>query len=401
MALSGTEKKVVVRTAQGDEEHLFSGDMTAIDACQHLNIPFSAVSLFTEEGNSSRRVVGADRSLLHLAPGSGERVVLQFDRNLNYGPMLRPNVLRSQEDTAHAATEYIFSAGSFGHISHAYMTVEQCRSFVEESVSDFIHGDGNFILQQPAIVVGTSGGGDSNALLTALSRVLTGSDTQLLPVMVLGAPEWDTATTRAHALCEELGLTLETVSSEEVNRLLGRPDSRPNWLSDFRRHFPEEDPDVINTFAIRLSLLSRAKKHGVTSAVTGLNLEDLLAESFLRLAQGRQPLPFPVRKIDGVELCYPVYRVPKKILDGCHPKLSAQNYTERSVGIMTGRAVPYYLAQSMNSVLPGVEFDLINGFSSLEHSEITFDSDLPFATLESIPDEARTRWMCYTEGIEP
>lgn len=375
--------------------------MTAIDACQHLNIPLSAVSLFTEEGKSSRRAVGADKSLLRLAPGSGEYVVLQFDRNLNYEPMLRPNILRSQENTVGAATEYMFSAGSFGHVSHAYLTVEQCRSFVEESVSDFVHGDGDFLLRQPAIVVGTSGGGDSNALLTALSRVLRGSDTQLLPVMVLGAPEWDTATARAHALCGELGLALETVSSEEVNRLLGRPDSRPNWLSDFKHHFPEEDPDVINTFAIRLSLLSRAKKHGVTSAVTGLNLEDLLAESFLRLAQGRQPLPFPVRKIDGVDLCYPVYRVPKKILDGCHPKLSAQNYSERSVGIMTGRAIPYYLAQSMNSVLPGIEFDLISGFSSLEHAEITSNFDLPFATLESIPDEAKARWASYVEGCEP
>jgi hypothetical protein len=47
---------------------------------------------------------------------------------------------------------------------------------------------------------------------------------------------------------------------------------------------------------------------------------------------------------DGINFCYPLYRVPKKLLDGCYPEYALANYRERSVGVMMGRAIPYYLA---------------------------------------------------------
>lgn len=330
---------IVLRTAGGDVEHRVDGRTLLVQACRMLHVPPGAVSPFVRGRTGLRRATGMHRPIEQLV-GDGDGLVLQFDRNINYLALLTEGSGRTQEDRpGEAVTEYAFPAGVYGHVTHAELTEADCRRFVLEAVTDFVEEQNALFGTGRRMVVGTSGGGDSNALLSALAEVAATRDLPLMPVMLLGIPEWDGAAERGSALCHELGLDLAFLDSGRVNQLLGRPASAPDWLGDFRRHFPDDDVDVIGTLAIRLGLADAARRSGTGCVITGLNLEDLLAECFLRLVQGELPLAFPVRVLDGLSFCYPLHRVPKKILDGCHPRYALANYQERSTGVMMGRAI--------------------------------------------------------------
>ncbi|MGH9564648.1 MAG: hypothetical protein ACRD4I_01570, partial [Candidatus Angelobacter sp.] len=373
-----------------------------IDACRLVRISPNAISPFAEVNGVTHRVVGVFRPLGDLVPEDDSRLILQFDRNLNYRALLS----EAEQDTAtppeSAVAEYTFPSGNWGHVTHVQLDIDSCRAFVAEAVSDFVEQHSGIFKPGARVVVGTSGGGDSNALLSALAHATSDKDVTLLPVMLLGIPEWDQAVDRAEQLCKELGFDLTLVSSDEVNAALGRPAHAPDWFGDFKQAFPLEDSDVIDTLAIRLALSRVAREREADCLVTGLNLEDLLAECFLRIMQGKQPLEFPVRHLDDVTFCYPVYKVPKKILDGCHPKFSLQNYKERSIGVMMGRGIPYLLAQAMNTLIPGVEFDLVEGFASLVHERPEASPTFGFATIsgDEVPGDLRQRWSDYADGRE-
>ncbi|MGH3871713.1 MAG: hypothetical protein ACRDSR_09395 [Pseudonocardiaceae bacterium] len=403
--MSGRKVSVVLRTAAGDEAREFAPDLRLIDVCRLLRVPPNTVSPFATGSAKIRRVIGLYEPLDRLVRSGDEQLILQFDRNLNYHSLLSDARSSSVEHVPAVmpVTEYTFSSGTYGYITHATLDVQACRNFVNESVADFVEAYREVLGGSATIVVGTSGGGDSNALLAALVEATRNLTVSIRPVMLLGAPEWDAAIDRAKELCASLGLSLQFVGSERVNRLLGRLGNSSHWLSDFHAHFPREDSDVIGTLAIRLALSDVARKLGASCVVTGLNLEDLLAECFLRLTQGELPLEFPVRIIDGINFCYPVYRVPKKLLDGCHPEYALANYRERSASVMMGRAIPYYLAQSMNSAVPGIEFDLLEGFRSLPHVRPATLPEFGFAILPGVEicPELRSRWENYIKGDRP
>lgn len=393
---------VILRTAAGDEIRTFDPKLRLIDVCRLLRVPPNAISPFASDSQKVRRIVGMHQPLEKLAR-EREEIILQFDRNLNYQALLNDANLDNAHLPLEPVAEYTFSAGTYGYMTHVAFDEGSCREFVYESVTDFVDSYHHVLAASSSLVVGVSGGGDSNALLTALVEATSELGISIVPAMVLGVPEWDSAVERAQELCASVGLELQVIDSTAVNQILGRPSSAPNWLTDFHAHFPREDSDVIGTLAIRLALSSVARRTGTSCVVTGLNLEDLLAECLLRLIQGRLPLPFPVRTLDGISFCYPAYRVPKKILDGCHPNHSLLNYEARSVGVMMGRAIPYYLAQSVNSIVPGAEFDLIEGFRSLPHERPTDSAEFGFATLvdTDMPLEAKSRWLRYISGEQP
>lgn len=397
--------RVRLRTAFGDEERLFDSQLRIVDVCRMLRVPPGAVALLVASDDGVSRAAGLFSPLGRVV-GAGNELILQLDRNVNYSGLLSDavhDVAGSEEHSADVVGEYIFPSGHYGYVSAVQLTAENCQEFVDEAVRDFVEDHRDLLTSAGEILVGTSGGGDSNALLSALTRATADLPVRIEPLMLLGLPEWDSALERAQALCADLNLPLTVLDSAYVNRAIGRPDQRPDWVGDFRKLFPEDDYDVVGTLAIRRALTREAKRRGTTCIVTGLNLEDILAECFLRLAQGRPPLRFPVRLIDGVNLLYPIHRVPKKILDGCYPRFSLTNYAERSVGTMMGRAVPYYLAQSMNATVPGIEFDLLEGFRNLPHVDPVIDDQLGFAILDAdeVSVYVRERWEQYVAYAGP
>ena len=60
-----------------------------------------------------------------------------------------------------------------------------------------------------------------------------------------------------------------------------------------------------------------------------------------------------------------------------------------------GRATPYYLAQPINSTVPGIEFDLLEGFRFPSHVRPVTSPEFGFATLAGLEvrPELRSRWV--------
>ena len=325
-----------------------------------------------------------------------DTVIIQPNRNINYDLVANKRIVI--KETEGASAEYTFSSETDSkELHHIEFDSFACKEYVLHEVNSFI-SSANVEKSKP-IVFGISGGGDSNTLIEAFIKSQKIEKDQIIAVMCLGLPTWDSAKERAMALCNRFGIKLHFVLPEDICKLLGkRPAS--DWFSGFDEVFNDSEmAEILGTLVVRLALQQKARELNAQAVVIGLNLEDLLAESYLRLMQGRLPLPFPIRVIDDVSIMYPLYRIPKKLLDGCHPKYSLENYQQRVSDRIQGRAVVYHLAQYLNSIIPSSEFDMIDGLrklSLLNRDFCHFDEDLGFSVTEELPKVLKDKWKYFT-----
>jgi tRNA(Ile)-lysidine synthase TilS/MesJ len=390
--------KLMFLTAQGRYElpaHISSCQhFTLKDVCTQAKIPYASVCFY---GISPQRettsIVGLEKTLAELSSDFME-IAIQPDRNIHYPWVILKDKIVSQNPQA--VTEYSFpSETSDTDIVHMQMSQDDCQAYTAYEVSQFIESFSDFDPDKK-IVLGVSGGGDSNTLIRSLLKHPKIKKENLIAVMMLGIPDWDKGLPRAQDLCHTYGVPFRCVNTEQVSTLLNKKGT--DWVGDFEKVFPQEDMEVIGTLAIRLALTHVAKEVGAQAIVIGLNLEDLISESLLHIMGGKLPSPFPVRCVDGMKIWYPLYNIPKKILDGCYPKFSLQNYQDRYPSLMSGRAIPYYLAQMMHTLLPGVEFDLIRGLGQLSRLNQTyahFDASLGFSVAEPLGLDVRHKWETF------
>ncbi len=362
-------------------------------------IPYNAVCAYKvfQDGNVEVLPFLGKTVQQLLADLGEEELIFRTDRNIDYNSLLdrRRNIYSKVDDQIVA--EYIFDNHKGKNKEHVFFSKEECRSFVSLEVSKFKDNFFSFYSGEK-VIVGVSGGGDSNTLLQSLIEVGIPKDS-LVPVMMLGIPDWDTGVSRAQKLCTDIGLELHLVHSNEVGQLLGVTET--DWAGNFRKAYPESDLEVIGTLAVRLALSHVARKLETNLVVVGLNLEDLLAESFYNIMRGKNISPFPVREVDAIRICYPLYRCPKRILDGCYPKYALENYLARDRSHIYWRAVSYYLSQSMSTILPGIEFMLIDGLQKMSTRnafECKFYEKLGFSAEPHLTTEEITKWLNALSG---
>lgn len=369
----------------------YTEQMTLRDVCAINDIPCESVSFYYINKDEGYKILtGLNKQIFSLKEIT-DHLIIRPDRNINYLDLKRKPL--KIKKTENASSEYTFANSSENILEHYELTPSDCKEFICAKVKEFIKDDVLKLTDKP-IVMGISGGGDSNNLIRSFLESGLIDKSQLIAVMMLGVPDWDLGKGRAEAICREYDIPLRFVDSNQVNNLLGRT-KQTDWVTDFEKSFPEVDLEVLGTLAVRLSLSSVARELNAQAIVIGLNLEDLLAESFLQVCKGKLPLPYPVRVIDDIQVWYPLYQCPKKILDGSYPKYSLDNYLDRYPSKLIGCAVPYYLAQMVHSVLPGAEYDLLNGFKRLSHTNKDyglFDSDIGFSILEFLPLKDRKKW---------
>lgn len=379
-----------------------SDEISVADLCALNRLPVNSVALYVRrrEDAVTRPFAEILRPLSELEK-TYSQLIIRPDRNINYESAL-PKEFDSDANESDVSG-YIFRAvtakGERGRLIQKGFTDAECREHVNRQVaavverykSEFTEGH---------LVVGVSGGGDSNALLGALlaAGVPRGN---LHPVMIMGVPDWDKGRKRAEALCESYGLTLRIYEAKEVSQILGMKAGR-DWVDAFESVYPGVDVEVIGTLAIRRALSAEVERLGSGSIVTGLNLEDVLADGLMRVLEGKLPIPFPRRVIDGVSIFYPLYKCPKRILDGCFPKYSLENYEDRYPSHLNGRAIAYCFAQSINSLIPGLEFDLLSGLEKISShwnsEELVYNATMEFSTLGPVSLEAQAKWRQYQVG---
>lgn len=337
-------------------------------------------------------------------PGEADvdEVFARVTRNINLPGLLGMETANARLH-AEATTEWTFptaDSGAFQRV-HTQMSAAECFEFVRASVTDVLkqwpgdHGSG--------LVVGTSGGGDSNVLLSTLMESGYFEPERVVPVMMLGIPDWDAQVDNARELCRAHGIELNVVEESETARLAGLKELG-SVKQVFKDCFPDADLEFMGTWLLRRVLTRYAVERGMKYVATGANREDIVAEHVARVSRGLLPLPAPFRKIGDVTFCYPIWKVPKKIGDGAYPAFSLENYENRNPSFSPGRSVFYYLAYWLPELLPGMDNSLLDGMSKLADKDpqpITWDEDLrDHVCREGSTQEQKRRWQEFLEKVE-
>lgn len=328
-------------------------------------------------------------------------IVFMTDRNIDYELIVSKNVDIYTNIQKDCTLDYVFDQHDGANRKHLFMSSEDCHSFVHKEVANFFSSFIKESYDNKKIIVGISGGGDSNTLLKSILSLKVRKE-NIIPVIILGMPDWDTGLPRAQQICQEAGLELQIIESKLVNNIIAGTSTNIDWTKGFLDLYPDSDLEMIGTLVIRLVLSYIARQNDTDMIVTGLNLEDILAEAFYAIFKKEPLLPFPVREVDGINILYPLYRCPKRILDGCYPKLSLENYTQRSPNTLYWRAHSYYLAQSISTIVPGMEFILLDGLqkqSERDHLSLQYYNELGFSALPHIPLESLQKWKSFISQI--
>lgn len=389
---------VSVVTAHGRQPLDARGDERLIDVLNRHGVPWSGVSVYRvpKAGGEPQLCSALDATLAELDDAA--EILLYFNRNVNpflFSLAQWKTVERSGPDGPDA-TEYFYqqldNARGSAAVYLKKLSPEECRAAIAARVAETVR---EALPPGSHLVVGVSGGGDSNSLLYGLSQ-LRDHGLTIHPVIIKGIPDWDTGVPRAQELCASYGLPLRVMDEGEVKALLGIPRDATPLIDRFEREFPGDDFEFVGTLLIRLALAQHAREVGAPFICTGLNLEDVLCENLFRLSTGLPPAPVPVRAIGDVTLVLPLWLCPKRIIDGCFPKYSLANYQGRYPCFSLGRNLYYSLVYAMQSQFPGFPEQLARGLSTLAAQApvaYTFDEQLGFHVERFVPLPLRARFL--------
>jgi hypothetical protein len=361
------------------------------DLLARYGVPWSAVTIYAVplDDCEPRATPCLDRSIDDF-PGVGELLVY-FNRNINAQifSLKLFSTIPAADSAAHA-TEYFYqrmdNEKSVADVFLKKLSDEECRQAISKCVRDTITPS---VPEGSVLVVGVSGGGDSNALLHALSQ-MRDHELKVHPVIIKGIPEWDKGVPRALELCEKYGLPLAILDEDRVKEILQIRASSTSLVECFEREFKGDDFEFLGTLLVRLALAAKARELGTSY------LEDILCEALFRVTSGMKPAPFPTRVIGDMTVVYPLWLCPKRIIDGCFPKMSLENYDSRYPCFSLGRNLYYSIVFSMQSHFPGYVEQLAHGLSKLSLDSpvaYQFDQQLGFHIERSVPLHLRQKFL--------
>jgi tRNA(Ile)-lysidine synthase TilS/MesJ len=387
---------VSIVTSHGRQLLSAGADERLGDLLARNGVPWSAISAYAipSSGGEPKLQPSLDRKLKDFSDTS--EILLYFNRNVNpFMFSLTSYKTVESSDPGEEATEYFYQRlDNDQGTAEAFLkklSAEECRSVIVDRVREVVYGS---VPKETDLVVGVSGGGDSNALLYGLSQVKD-HDLKIHPLIITGIPDWDAGVPRAEALCDTYGLDLTVVDEEGVKNLLGIPlDSIP-LIDRFEREFKGDDFEFLGTLLIRLALIKKAEELDSRFICTGLNLEDILCEGLYRVSSGMKPAPIPIREIGSVTLVTPLWLCPKRIIDGCFPRYSLENYDARYPCFSLGRNLYYSMIYALQSQFPGFLEQLADGLSKLASTDpvaYEYDEQLGFHVERFVPFALRHRF---------
>ncbi|MGH8907661.1 MAG: hypothetical protein ACRD0K_14340 [Egibacteraceae bacterium] len=239
------------------------------------------------------------------------------------------------------------------------------REIVSEMIASFLQ---EHHVSLP-LVAGISGGGDSNTLVSGLIKYVEASSQPASGVVCFTLamdPLWpEAAVNRARELCDRAGLEHRVLYASDMAGPLGLSASPARLWEAFRRDYGPDSVHFFGTFFVNLVGHRLCREVSGRHLCVGYNREDILAELLFCLMNGRRPLPFPVRKMGEVNCLFPVWEIPKSLLDACYPHYSASNYQERVDTTRPQRSVIYFLAHCLDALGPQISLSLMKGVAKL------------------------------------
>lgn len=294
----------------------------------------------------------------------GAEIVLQCIRNTDLRQVLPQR------------TSYQKREGAITSIRDVQFAAGECREVIEEvdaeTAQRIVAGRvGEFLRvhsRDSKILVGISGGGDSNTLVRSLKEYAkqNASLHGVVCFTLVFDPIWPRrGLRRASQLCKENGAVHLVYDAASIEELLGMRIGLRAFYDDFSKEFGVHTAHFFATYLISLVARKLCRMHDTTEYCLGFNREDVLAELLFSLMNGHRPLSFPVREFGSIRLLMPLWEIPKKVLDACYPKYSIENYEERLDTTTIQRSLIYYLAHSIEDIYSNLGLSLIKGIQVL------------------------------------
>jgi hypothetical protein len=383
--------QLIFRSAHGDRYLLARETDSVVDVCRRYGIPVTQVSTYRESESGELALFVRPYEPIHEYLYDGILVIIP-NRNVDYYALLGgEDIVREKPGASTWVRSRVSGPGVAEGFVTEFLRPSEAMELVSSQVRDALLSSG---VEDEPLVVGVSGGGDSNALLGAIVRSGVVAKENIHPVMMLGIPDWDEGRDRAAEICDSHGLRLRIVPEEETARILGFVNTSEDWVTAFERQFPGDDLEVLGVYAVRRILEAAAVDQGASRIVIGSNLEDCLSDVLYYVCAGMVPFPKPCGKMGRVEILYPLWLSPKSLIDGCYPKFSLENYVARYPSRMYGRAYFYYLAQMIVDAYPGAGQDMLRGASRLaaeRFEELPYDEEFDTPTTAQIPLDVRVK----------
>ncbi len=242
-----------------------------VDVCRRYGIPVTQVSTYRESGSGVLTLFVRPYEPICEYLDGGVLVIIP-NRNIDYYALIGgEDIVREKPGAATWIRSRISGPGGPQGFVTEFLTPSEALELVASQVQDALLSSG---VEDEPLVVGVSGGGDSNALLGAIVRSGLVVKKNIFPVMMLGIPDWDEGRDRAAAICDSHGLRLRVVPEEETARILGFSKTDEDWVTAFEHQFPGDDLEVLGVYGVRRVLEAVAVELGARRIVIGSNLEE-------------------------------------------------------------------------------------------------------------------------------
>jgi hypothetical protein len=317
-------------------------------------------------------------------------LIVRALRNTLFDTIL-PQVGDKQEEFESGTGFEVYLLGSADKPAAAERRVlgpEEAQQLVVGEVDGFVEEHG---IAERGCVFGVSGGGDSNALAYGLQEALP-RDRLLAFTLVFRDVMTSAAADRATVLCQDLGIEHVVLERGRLADLLGVRTSIDALYDDFADTFGHEAIHFFGTFLILRTARELGRRRELADLAFGYNREDLLAELLFQVTNGRAPLAYPVREIGPQRIVMPVWRIPKLLLDACHPLFSLENYRERDPHTTAQRSLAFYLGHSLDSAYPSFGLSLLEGMHTAfegRFGDLEYDPDLDVYVTRMADDRRR------------
>lgn len=330
-------------------------ELTLADLLAIRRLPANLFQAYALSDAAEPRPIPIDTRLDELA--GAREVILRCIRNPDLAELIETIVTRHTVPNAVATLEDL-NFGREGCERIVYELDDQAaRSIVQEKVDGFVCRHS----RADPLIVGVSGGGDSNALIGAMQHALSREERGMLAYTLVCDPVWPEASAaRAAALCEQHGVQHLIIDDADMRQLLGMKGSVSEFYDAFLERYGTETSHFAATYLISAAGRRLARGHGVAEYCLGYNREDVLAEVLFSILNGRTPLAFPVRRFGDIRLLMPVWEVPKLVLDACYPEFSKSNYEER-IATTPQRGLIYFLAHAIEGAYSNLGHSLMDG----------------------------------------
>jgi sulfur carrier protein ThiS len=244
-------------------------------------------------------------------------------------------------------------------------------NFIEDTFVDAIQSR-RLLNKDDRLAVGLSGGRDSVAFLTLMARTRHRLPPfSMLPVTVIGLPDWEEPSTFAAArnAAAALGAEHVLVSAEEVQEIFKLKCSLLEALDGVLAQTSGSPIMMITHHVMRRAIEVAAERRGMNRIILGLNADDLLATLVSWFLNGHPMGPIPLRPIGPFDYLFPLFRITKKeltlYLECVRPDLNRQGAPGRFTRGPGERSMSYALADHLLSLMPGIDYYATDAFARI------------------------------------